>query len=303
MLGGPRYGAHPFIFGLSDTSAVNRMKITNRQIEGAIAAMCHAGRILLEGQPHVPWKLKQDGTFVTGLDLQIEKLLESELRRIFPGCEFVGEENAQSWPRAFIPQSRIVLDPIDGTGPFARGLNYFGISLAVVDEQHQPRLAIIHLPGLRRWEVASFEGRQPARYQVAAEGDSPRVSKVETAPSVRVDWRLEDSYTYIGSDAHQRLDMTAFAGKTRALGASAAHLVLLTDGTLDPAAVILTRYKVWDVAAGLALANAAGLEIRNLANGATISPEEMFAEAPPVLMVGHQEVLRVLANRVRVRGG
>jgi fructose-1,6-bisphosphatase/inositol monophosphatase family enzyme len=71
---------------------------------------------------------------------------------------------------------------------------------------------------------------------------------------------------------------------------------------MDPAAVILTRYKVWDAAAGLALANAAGLEIRNLTTGTAYRPEEMFAEVPPVLMVGRPEILRVLADRVRVRG-
>ena len=278
------------------------MKITNRQIEDAIAAMSQAGRLLLERQAHVPWGLKEDGSFVTDLDLQSENFLEDRLQTVFPDCQFVGEEAPQSWSMAFSPQSRIVLDPIDGTGAFVRGLNYFAISLAVIDERHHPVLAVIYLPGLRRWCAASFEGRRPTRYQIEGECDSLRVSEIEVAPAMRANWRLEDSYTYVGSDAHQRLDMSTYAGKTRALGASAAHLVLLTDGTMDPAAVILTRYKVWDVAAGLALADAAGLEIRNLTTGTAYRPDEMFTKVPPVLIVGHPEVLHVLADRVHVRG-
>jgi fructose-1,6-bisphosphatase/inositol monophosphatase family enzyme len=178
--------------------------------------------------------------------------------------------------------------------------------MAVIDEGHQPLLAIMHLPGLRKWSIASFEDQGLVRYQVACDGNSVRVSKLETVPTMRMDWRIEDSYTYVGSDAHQQLDLSAYPGKIRALGSTVAHLVLLADRTLDPAAVILTRYKVWDAAAGLALASANGLEIRNLATGAAYRPEEMFANAtdvPPVLMVGDPKVLPALAHCVRVCGG
>jgi fructose-1,6-bisphosphatase/inositol monophosphatase family enzyme len=265
-----------------------------------------AGTLLREGQAEVSWRLKEDGTFVTALDLETQESIKTQLRGIFPGYGFIGEEDPQTWPIAFLPQRRIILDPIDGTGAFARGLNYFGISLAVIDEQHQPLLAIMHLPGLRKWCVASFEDQAPTRYQVACDGNSVRLSKLETVPSMPTDWRVEDSYTYVGSDAHQQLDLRAYPGKIRALGATVAHLVLLADRTLDPAAVILTRYKPWDAAAGLALAYADGLEIRNLVTGATYRPEETFVGvkgAPPALLVGHPKVLRALAHCVRVRGG
>jgi myo-inositol-1(or 4)-monophosphatase len=285
---------------------VKKVKIETFQIEAAIGVVNRAGVLLLKGQAHVPWKLKEDGTFVTALDLETQKSIEAQLRRIFPGYGFIGEEDPRSWPTAFLPQCRIIVDPIDGTGPFARGLNYFGISLAVIDERHRPLLAITHLPGLRKWCVASFVDRTPTRYQVACRRNSARISKLARAPSMRMDWRIEDSYTYVPSDAHQQLDLSAYPGKIRALGSTVAHLVLLADRTLDPAAVILTRYKVWDAAAGLALAHANGLEIRDLATGTAYRPEEMFADVegiPPALLVGHPKVLRALAHCVRVRGG
>jgi myo-inositol-1(or 4)-monophosphatase len=285
---------------------VKKARIETFQIEAAIAAVYDAGILLLKGQAQVSWKLKKDGTFVTPLDFETQESIETQLRRIFPGYGFIGEEDPRSWPTAFLPQCRIIVDPIDGTGPFARGLNYFGISLAVIDERHQPRLAMMHLPGLGKWCVASFEDQVPIRYQVACHRNSARISKLERAPSMRMDWRIEDSYTYVASDAHQQLDLSAYPGKIRALGSTVAHLVLLADRTLDPAAVILTRYKVWDAAAGLALAHANGLEIRDLATGAAYRPEEMFADVegiPPALLVGHPKVLRALTHCVRVRGG
>ena len=280
------------------------MRVETSQIEAAIEGVYGAGMLLLQGQAEVSWNLKEDGTFVTALDLQTQKSLEAHLGRIFPGYSFIGEEDPRSWPLACAPQCRIIVDPIDGTGPFARGMNYFGISLAVIDERHQPILAIIYLPGLKKWYVASIEDQGPVRYQVACDRGSVRVSKLRTAPPMHVDWRVEDSYTYIGSNAHQQLDLSAYPGKIRALGATVAHLVLVTDRTLDPAAVILTRYRVWDAVAGLAVAHADGLEIRNLTTGAAYTPAEIFTEAAgfsPVLMVGHPQALHALAGYVRVR--
>jgi len=280
------------------------VKVSIQQIEDAAAAMHLAGRALLEEQPHVSWKLKEDGTFVTGLDLRTQEFLEVRLRQIFPASGFVGEETPRTWPELSDPVTRIILDPIDGTAPFARGLNCFGISLAVIDEQHYPLLAIVHLPGLGKCYAASFEGRKPTQYQVTSDGDSVRVVGSEQ-PQIRVDWRIEDSYIYLGSDAHRRLDLSRCKAKIRALGSTAAHLALLTEGTLDPAAVILTRYRVWDVAAGLALASSAGLEIRNLTAGTPYKPEAIFVAAgdvPPVLLAGHPDVLRSLGDQISLRG-
>jgi len=285
---------------------LKKVKIETSQVEAACDVVHRAGVLLLKGQAKVSWELKKDGTFVTALDLRTQEFIKAKLRRIFPGYGFVGEEDPRSWPRAFKPERRIIVDPIDGTGPFARGLNYFGISLAVIDESHQPLLAIMHLPGLAKWCIASFEDQVAIRHQIARRGNSVRVSKLATAPPMRMDWRIEDSYTYVASDAHKQLDLCAYPGKIRDLGSTVAHLVLLADRTLDPAAVILTRYRIWDVAAGLAVACAEGLEIRNLTAGTGIQLREIFARVtqfPPALMVGHPKVLRALARYVRVRGG
>jgi myo-inositol-1(or 4)-monophosphatase len=291
---------------LNGASRLKNVKIETSQIEAVSAVVYRAGVLLLRGQAKVSWMLKKDGTFVTALDLRTQKLIEAKMRRIFPEYAFIGEEDPRSWARAFKPQCRIIVDPVDGTGPFARGLNYFGISLAVIDESHLPLLAIMHLPGLAKWCVASFEDQVAIRHRITRRGNSVRISKHEMSPPMRMDWRIEDSFTYLGSDAHQQLDLSAYPGKIRALGSTVAHLVLLADRTLDPAAVILTRYRIWDVAAGLALALANGLEVRNLTAGTDMQLGEIFAgvtQVPPALMVGHPKVLRALARYVRVHGG
>lgn len=281
------------------------MKVTPRQVEQTVAAIHRAGCLLLESQPQILWNLKEDGTFVTSLDLRVEDLIGASLGSIFPDCRFIGEEHPESWSRRAESHARVILDPIDGTAPFARGLNYFGISLAVLDDLSRPLLAIIHMPGLKKWYVASFEDQVPTRYRVTFQGDDPEISVVESTISIASDWNLEHAYVYVSSDFHRQLDMSGYPGKIRALGATAAHLALLTDHTIDPAAVILTRYKVWDIAAGLALATAAHLEIRNLTSGAVFRFEELFelTEMRSALLVGRPDVLNAVAPGLKILGG
>ena len=199
----------------------------------------------------------------------------------------------------------MILDPIDGTAAFARGLGHYGISLAILDGRNQPVLAIIHLPSLGRWDVASFENWQPAWYGVAIDGDTPRLSVVDRPGSEPAGGNLRDGYIYLSSDAHRQVDLSAYEGKTRALGATAAHLALLLDGTIDPLAVVLTRFKLWDVAAGLALAVAAGFAVHDLS--APSAPMDLVALfqtiEPGPLIVGHPKALALLANQVKLLGG
>ena len=76
---------------------------------------------------------------------------------------------------------------------------------------------------------------------------------------------VADSYLDVSSDVHRRLELTNFGGKLRARGATASGFASLLGGGgmggggVDPRAVAVTRAKIWDVAAGLVLAEAIGL--------------------------------------------
>lgn len=255
-----------------------------------------AGRRLCRAQSGVAWGLKPDGSFVTALDRRIEDWLRVRLLARFPDAAFIGEEGAPD-TRGTAGRSRIILDPIDGTAAFARGLNFFAISLAVFDAQGAPLLAVLHLPAMGRWYVARGRTLYTVRMSRgrAALAPAPR-SRPRALRDVR------PSYVYLGSDPHLALDLTRWPGKVRALGATAAHLGLLLDGTIDPVAAIVTRYKIWDVAAGLVLAEAGGLDVRDLRRpGATLRVSALLDETDlPPLLVGRPEVVRRLFRAVRL---
>ncbi len=67
---------------------------------------------------------KEDGTLVTSIDLQIERLLRIEILNQYPDHSILGEEEENQIGRS---QYCWILDPIDGTINFSSGIPFYGI--------------------------------------------------------------------------------------------------------------------------------------------------------------------------------
>jgi histidinol phosphatase-like enzyme (inositol monophosphatase family) len=87
---------------------------------------------------------KADGTPVTDADRAAERLLRDELASRHPDDGVYGEEEAETPGRS---TRRWIIDPIDGTKAFVRGVPTFANLLAMEDE-HGPALGVINLPAL-----------------------------------------------------------------------------------------------------------------------------------------------------------
>lgn len=77
------------------------------------------------------WKLKEDGSLLTVVDPANENLLRKEL--VGEGEYFIGEESIDREGVEYVKKAMDgvtwVVDPIDGTAPFAHGLPLWGISI------------------------------------------------------------------------------------------------------------------------------------------------------------------------------
>jgi myo-inositol-1(or 4)-monophosphatase len=82
-----------------------------------------------------------------------------------------------------------------------------------------------------------------------------------------------DGFILAYSEFHRR-HLISFRGKMRALGSTAYHLALVARGAAE--AAILGRARVWDVAAGLALLEAAGGELVYLKSGRRVDLAELL---------------------------
>lgn len=91
---------------------------------------------------------KRDGSFVTDIDLALQKRIKEALGERYPDIPFIGEETPED-ERARILQadnSRVwCLDPLDGTTNFTSGLPFYGISLALL-ENRLPVLGVVFDP-------------------------------------------------------------------------------------------------------------------------------------------------------------
>ena len=75
-------------------------------------------------------ELKGPQDFVSHADRDVEALLRSEVARAYPDDAFLGEETAASFSG---PLDRCwVIDPIDGTHNFLRGIPYWNVAIAFV---------------------------------------------------------------------------------------------------------------------------------------------------------------------------
>ncbi|MEZ5246797.1 MAG: inositol monophosphatase family protein [Acidimicrobiales bacterium] len=87
---------------------------------------------------------KADGSPVTAADLAAETLIREQLRDRFPADAVIGEEHQDTTGTS---GRTWVIDPIDGTKAFTKGVPLYSNLLALVDE-HGPAVGVINLPAL-----------------------------------------------------------------------------------------------------------------------------------------------------------
>jgi myo-inositol-1(or 4)-monophosphatase len=191
-------------------------------------------------------ELKGPQDFVSAADRAVEHLIIDRLSVRFPGDAFLGEEShghgdiggAALW----------VIDPIDGTANFVRGLAEWVVSIGLL-VAGVPTIGVIYhaasdaLYAARRGEGATRNG-------VAI-----RVSDRATLAGSLVG--LESSFRG-GPAAHVGMMRGIFAhgGEYRRYGSAALCLALVAEGRLDAFAEI--HLNAWDVAAAIVLVNEAG---------------------------------------------
>lgn len=113
---------------------------------------------------------KGDDSPVTQADLESEIFFREEVKRVFPEDKVVGEEHGADSDGG----PKWVIDPIDGTRKFMRGLPFWGICIAFEVEQ-SVELGVIAVPGaMQIWSAQKGKGayRNSQKIQVDNHLDS-----------------------------------------------------------------------------------------------------------------------------------
>ncbi|KKQ98236.1 MAG: Myo-inositol-monophosphatase [Candidatus Woesebacteria bacterium GW2011_GWB1_39_12] len=118
----------------------------SEMLEVAKRAGLEAGKIALELRDKLKIKLKSNQSdIVTQADLASEKVIFSILKASFPMHNYISEEAGKKDNNS---EYTWVIDPIDGTLPYAAGLPFFGISIGLL-KNNKPFIGVINLPALK----------------------------------------------------------------------------------------------------------------------------------------------------------
>lgn len=124
---------------------------------------------------------------VTLADTESEAQMTLALRTLLPGALVVGEEAIAADPalRAAIGGAdlAVILDPVDGTWNFAKGLPLFGVILAVT-VRGRPVMGLLYEPVMNDWIVAVGDG--PAQLVMADGTRRVLQTSAETRPGAMV---------------------------------------------------------------------------------------------------------------------
>lgn len=226
---------------------------------------------------------KTDRDFATATDFAIEDAVREHLARETPQLGFLGEERGHTGN----PDRYWCLDPIDGTTNFVRGLPNYGVSLALIQDA-APVYGTIALPAHGERYVtrggAAWLNDQHIGVSTTSGVREAVVSMGDFATGPRSTEKNERRLGMI-----QRLARSV--GRVRMLGSAATDLAWLAAGRLD--AVVIDANRTWDVAAGIALARAAGAVISQTdGTRYALDGRDLLAAVPAV----HDSVVTILAS-------
>jgi len=101
----------------------------DQRIKVADAVVKYGGQLIFEiFHKTISIREKTRHDYVTDVDLEIEKLFDREIKKIFPEDAILGEENGST---AGTTGYLWVIDPLDGTNNFVKGIPMSGIQIAI----------------------------------------------------------------------------------------------------------------------------------------------------------------------------
>ena len=222
-----------------------------------------AGEVTLRHFGHaLAAETKADGTPVTRADREVEMLLREEIGRRYPNHSILGEEFGEE---AGDEPFRWILDPIDGTRSFMKGVPLYAVLIGV-ESEGDPVVGVVHLPALGETVVAARgEG---CRWWPAG-GGPPRPARVSDTGTLAAATALTTDPAQLPASPVGRgwRSLSAEAALVRGWGDAYGHVLVATGRAeimVDP---VLSP---WDAAPLLPIMREAGGRFTDLAGRETI---------------------------------
>jgi len=220
----------------------------NKMLETAIVAARLAGQRAMEEISYVKTSVKGPDQLVTQADVMCQQIIIERIKETYPDDGFIAEEgqNGAMFKQQPRGSKRIwwAIDPIDGTTNFAKGMLLFTVAIAAMYEG-EPVVGVIYDPATDSMFTA-------------LKGEEARLNNRR----ITVSDDGFNNFSSIGTDSFFDNGVPGWVikmmerARSRTLGSSCLQLAYLAKGSLI--GVVFVRPKVWDVAAGVVIAESAG---------------------------------------------
>jgi histidinol-phosphatase len=224
---------------------------------------------------------KGDGTAVTQADRAVEEMARARVAASGLPLDVLGEEmgGGDAKSASASGRARMIIDPIDGTEEFSRGIPTFG-TLMGIESQGEIVAAMVSAPGLHsRWWAYRGEGAY-------RDGKPLRVSNVTTLSKAMV----FTTGTGPSKNAHDQARIRALldaARNSRSFGGFWQHM-LVAEGAIE--AALDWTSKPWDLAPLGIMVEEAGGRSTNVRGERTIYTGQLISTNGKI----HDEVLAIL---------
>lgn len=202
------------------------------------------GAQLLNAFGNATAEQKADGSLVTEYDKWADADLSDRIKNAFPEHGVLSEEAEHTFPQT---DWCWVIDPIDGTTNFTRGVPLWGISLGLL-YKGTPVFGHVYIPPLDQHFYGFWPGKSGLEMPTGAFVNGEVIQTALDAPS--------GSHFFSLCARSIKVLQKPFPCKIRMLGVATYNLITVASG-VSLGAVEATP-KIWDIAAVWAITQAAG---------------------------------------------
>ena len=224
---------------------------------------------------------KGDGTAVTQADRAVEEMARAKVAASGLAMDVLGEEMGGGDSKAAnkSARARLIIDPIDGTEEFSRGIPIFG-TLMGIERNGEIVAGMVSAPALRsRWWAYRGEGAY-------RNGERIRVSDVQKLSEAMV-FTTGTGPSKIRADIERIRRLPDGSRNSRAFGGFWQHM-LVAEGAIE--AALDWTSKPWDLAPLGIIVEEAGGRSTNLQGERSIYSGQLLGTNGKI----HDEVLRLL---------
>ncbi|MHC4458787.1 MAG: inositol monophosphatase family protein [Planctomycetota bacterium] len=270
---------------------VIEQKDLRRMLETAVVSARLAGQRAMEEINFAKASIKNKAELVTAADAKCQQIIVDRIKETYPDHGFIAEEGQGGklfkQPPRWAERFWWVIDPIDGTTNFAHKMLLFTVSVAVMYEG-EPIVGAV------------FEPATDSMFTAVKGGEAQLNNRRITASRDQL-----GEFTSVGLDSHFHKGLPKWAceiiqrTKFRNFGTVSLQFAYVAKGGL--VATIASCPKLWDIAAGALIAEAAGAIISDW-KGGKIFPIDLDSYEGAELQViaankkVHKEILQLLKS-------